>query len=286
MDNIWVILMCRGIKMKRILKMIISIILYLAVYMLMQLAVGYAFVIYTTINKVISGGNREDLINKMQSILLENTSQIILAAIILSLIIYSIVFAFKKKNLFKECRFKVIGIRQTAMIILVGAGIDMIINGVLGFVPVDKWFPSHQQVINSINAGKSFIFTVFIVGIAVPIFEELLLRGIVFNKLRENMNLNLAIIIQALIFGVYHGNMLQFIYASILGIFLGLTYVWTDSLWAPIIIHIFFNSSSLILSKILVEVNILLYILIGIILFSTGIRFLYKLTHKYEENFY
>lgn len=274
--------------MKRILRMIGNIIVYLITYMIMQFVAGYGILMFVMMRDAFLGKNVTLIINKAEQLLLDNTSPIIIIAIALSLITYIIIFALEKKSLFEECRFKVINVKQLAMIVLLGAGLDMIINGVLVFVPVDKWFPSHQRIVNSITTGKNFTLTLITVGIAVPIFEELLMRGLVFNELRKNMNLKLAILLQAFIFGVYHGNMLQFIYASILGIFLGIVYVWTNSLWAPITIHILFNSSSLILSKLSPEVNIVVYILIGAAIFAIGIRYLYKLTHTdlQKENFY
>ncbi|MCM8711832.1 CPBP family intramembrane metalloprotease [Clostridium sp. SYSU_GA19001] len=265
--------------MKRIFRMIVNIIIYLIIYMIMQFVVGYSILIFVMLKDLLLGKDMSFMKNKVEQLLLDNTSPIIIIAIALSMIAYIIIFALERKSLFKECGFKALNVKQFSMIILLGAGLDMIINSVLSFIPVDKWFPSHQEIVNSITAGRNFTLTLITVGIAVPIFEELLMRGMVFNELRRNMNLKLAVILQALIFGVYHGNMLQFIYASILGIFLGIVYLWTDTLWAPITIHILFNSSNLILSKITAEINILVYMLIGAAIFAIGIRYLYLLTH-------
>lgn len=265
--------------MKRILRMIGNMLVYLTIYMVMQFIVGFSIMIGILVKQTMQGNNIQMSAENLQKLLNQNTSPLIIIAIALSLIAYTLLFVLEKKNLFKECRFKLINFKQIAMVVILGIGLDMTINGVLSFVPVDEWFPSHEQVIESIMGGNSFVLTFLTVGILVPMFEELLMRGLVFNELRRNINLKVAIILQALIFGIYHGNMLQFIYASILGLFLGLAYVWTDSLWAPIIIHILFNSSSMILSRLAVNVNIIVYILIGIILFGTGLVILYKLTH-------
>lgn len=252
--------------------------------MAMQFVVGFGFVFYSVVNNELSSNSTVPTEQKALQALAQNTSQIIIVAIALSLIIYTVILALRRRTLLNECSFKMIGVRELATIVLAGAGLSMIIDSILSFLPVDKWFPSHQEIINSITGGNNFALTVLTVGVLVPVFEEILLRGLVFNELRKNMNLTLAIILQALIFGIYHMNMLQGIYASILGVFLGLIYVWTKSIYAPIIVHMFFNSSSLILSKLQPNINIFVYIAIGIVLFWAGIRMLYKLTHTHEKN--
>jgi membrane protease YdiL (CAAX protease family) len=271
--------------MKKNIFMIVNILIYLGVYMAMQFVVGIGLLLYFAVNEAVLGASADNIQLRSAEALEQNTSQIILIAISLSLIVYIVIFALKKRSLLEQCRFKLIGVKEIAMIVLASAGLSMIIDSVLSFIPVDQWFPSHQEIISSITAGKSFILTLLTVGVAVPVFEEILLRGLVFNELRKNMHVAVAIIIQAIIFGVYHWNMLQAIYASILGIFLGLVYVWTKSLWAPIVIHIFFNSSSLILSRLSPTINILLYLFIGIILFSAGITLTYRITHRNNMDF-
>lgn len=271
--------------MKKILKMIGVILAYLGTYMIMQFIVGFFILTIFIFKQTFLKKDLNDFIVGIENMLSQNTSQVLIISIGLSLIAYTLMFLAENKNILIECKFKLLSIKEIAMVIFLGLGLDMIIDGILSFIPVDKWFPSHQEIINSIMGGNNYALTFFTVGILVPIFEEMLMRGLVFNELRKNMNINLAIIIQALIFGIYHGNMLQFIYASILGIFLGLAYVWTKSLWAPIIIHMLFNSSSLVLSKASINVNILLYTLIGVVIFFIGFKYLYKLTHAYKDEY-
>lgn len=262
--------------------MIINILLYLAIYLGMQLTATIIllkfYLLNHSLNKSTTGLSQLQLVNMIQ----QNTSVILIIAIFLSLIIYSIILAIKHKNIFNECSFKLLGIKKIAAIIFAGLGTSMIIDSILSLVPVDKWFPSHQEVVNTITGGTNFTITILTVGILVPIFEEILMRGIIFNELRRNMNLVLALILQALIFGIYHGNLLQGIYASILGLFLGLAYAWTKSIFAPILIHMLFNSSNLLLGKLQFSVNLILYFVIGLTLFLIGYRHLYKLTHRHE----
>jgi len=59
-----------------------------------------------------------------------------------------------------------------------------------------------------------------------------------------------AIILQAIIFGIYHLNPVQGVYAALLGIVLGTVAEKTRSIWTAILVHVSFNSISTLLSKV------------------------------------
>jgi membrane protease YdiL (CAAX protease family) len=250
----------------------------------MQVLVVFGLVLAVIFKASVRGMRSTAILKLVENTIGQNTSQVIIIAAALSLIIYMIIFSLDKRNLFQECKFHKVHFSHLVLIFFLAIGISMIIDGILTFVPVDKWFPSYQQVVSSITSGNSFILTFTAVGIIGPVFEEILMRGLVFNELKRNINLKAAIVIQALIFGLYHGNPLQFIYAAILGLFLALVYEWTNSLWSPILIHILFNSSSLVLSKLTLRINILVYIAVGILFFFISIVYLYRLTHANRKS--
>lgn len=265
--------------MKKILRMTGNILVLLITYLMMQILVEFGLVVSIAFKAAAKGTRSSSILKLIENLLKQNTSQVIIIAAALSLIIYIVIFSLDKRNMFEECRFHKIRVNHIILITFLALGIGMTIDGVLTLLPVDKWFPSHQQVVNSLTGNNSFMLTFIAVGITAPIFEEILMRGLVFNELRRNINLKLAIVLQALIFGLYHGNVLQFIYATILGIFLALVYVWTNSLWSSILVHMIFNSSSLVLSKLAPRVNILLYIIVGLFFFFISLVHLYRVTH-------
>ena len=55
------------------------------------------------------------------------------------------------------------------------------------------------------------------------------------------MSQKAAIVIQALLFSLFHFNLAQMIPTFLLGIFLGICYLKFENLWAPILIHFSFN---------------------------------------------
>ena len=83
------------------------------------------------------------------------------------------------------------------------------------------------------------------IGVIIPICEELIYRGLIFMRLRQYCNVNLAIGISALLFAAFHGNIVQGIYAFVTGILFAYVYEKYGSLKAPMIVHISANLLSL-----------------------------------------
>ncbi len=82
-----------------------------------------------------------------------------------------------------------------------------------------------------------------ILGIAIlaPISEELLFRGIIQGELRRAFPEWAAVLIQGILFALFHGQAVQIAYVIIPGLALGALYALTRSIWAPIVLHIGFN---------------------------------------------
>ncbi|MGN0026401.1 MAG: lysostaphin resistance A-like protein, partial [Clostridium sp.] len=81
-----------------------------------------------------------------------------------------------------------------------------------------------------------------------PICEEIIFRGILFQKLKEIMPLFLSIIIQGFIFGIVHGSFIQSLLAGFSGILYALVYNYKKNLTLPILIHAFNNIFLIILN--------------------------------------
>ena len=83
------------------------------------------------------------------------------------------------------------------------------------------------------------------VGILVPLAEEIVFRGAILRTLLRLLPGNWhwgAILISALIFGAVHGNMVQFVHATLLGLLLGWMYWRTDSIVPGVVLHWVNNS--------------------------------------------
>lgn len=83
-------------------------------------------------------------------------------------------------------------------------------------------------------------------GILVPIMEEMVYRGLLYRRMREYLPMVMSIIGSAVLFGVYHGNSVQLIYATVIGIFLAYVFEAFRTVKVSIIFHVVANLTSVI----------------------------------------
>lgn len=102
-----------------------------------------------------------------------------------------------------------------------------------------------ESTFDTLQSGWLGILSIAIFG---PILEELLFRGAITNALLEKYTPTKAIIISALVFGIFHINLAQVVTATLIGLLLGWVYYKTKSLIPCILIHILNNSLSVFLS--------------------------------------
>lgn len=105
--------------------------------------------------------------------------------------------------------------------LVVGFGIC----GISGlWIMLAEQLPSLQKSVEAMNAGAENIaggnaFGTFMIAvIAAPVVEEILFRGIVLRSIRKFAPAWGAILISSVLFGVYHLNIVQAVYATLMGI--------------------------------------------------------------------
>lgn len=125
--------------------------------------------------------------------------------------------------------------------VLFAVAASHLLNILLIVLNVFDLFPTYQEGMGAAIEMQSGWTLLIVVGIIAPISEELIFRGLIQRRIRDYLGTVWAIIISAVIFGIYHGNMVQFIYATLLGVLLALLYEKTQSLWIPIAAHMAAN---------------------------------------------
>ncbi|MCL1788937.1 MAG: CPBP family intramembrane metalloprotease [Oscillospiraceae bacterium] len=88
---------------------------------------------------------------------------------------------------------------------------------------------------------SQWLIFLFFAGIVAPLAEEIIFRHILLKPLRK-LGDRPAIIITAVLFGVFHGNLTQFLYAAVAGVILGITAVKANSVKPAILLHMLNNS--------------------------------------------
>ncbi len=134
---------------------------------------------------------------------------------------------------FKEF-FKLLCISEALM--MAGNLIGNIINSVISaFIPGDVPNTTEDLIMNS------DIWIIILVAVIIgPIVEELIFRKFLMDKLGVYGD-RIAIVISALAFGIFHGNLYQLFYSVFLGFMLAYIYSRTSNIIYPIIMHMIIN---------------------------------------------
>ena len=93
----------------------------------------------------------------------------------------------------------------------------------------------------------TLIFFVVMAVVVAPIAEEILFRGILYPAIKQIGYPRVAVIGTALLFALFHVNLLTFASLTVVALGLIALYEFTDNLLAPITAHAVFNASNLIM---------------------------------------
>ena len=105
-----------------------------------------------------------------------------------------------------------------------------------------------KNVAKALYSDKLWL-QILVVGIAAPVAEELLFRGILYRRMRTWLSVGPSALAALLIFAAVHGNLLQALYAFILGALLVWIYERFAKLTAPIILHVSANLISILVQQ-------------------------------------
>ncbi|MGL4738240.1 MAG: lysostaphin resistance A-like protein [Cellulosilyticaceae bacterium] len=113
-------------------------------------------------------------------------------------------------------------------------------SGVINLVCL-PFFPEYTEEIGTLFVTQEPVLRFIVLVIGAPLVEEFLFRGKIQGYMEVVFGKHLAIIAQALIFGMVHPFGLQKIYASFLGIGLGYIRARDQKLVGPTIMHMMVN---------------------------------------------
>lgn len=135
------------------------------------------------------------------------------------------------------------------LLFVMGAAMSQIGNLIMVIVQLFLESAAYQENFSRIMEGKSLMEMVYWMGIVAPVAEEAVFRWLIYLRLRDYLKMPAAVLISSLLFGIYHGNMTQFIYAALLGLLFAYFMEMTGDLYASVLLHIGANVWSLLYSE-------------------------------------
>lgn len=155
-------------------------------------------------------------------------------------------FIFRRIKIWKLLPFEKAGFLKTAACALFGLAVCMLANipaNAVANIQKVFGFPGELPESPLTNDLPVLILYGITVAIIPPVVEELFFRGLVLQSLRKFGD-GFAIVASSVLFGLFHGNFVQFVFAFIAGLVMALVVVRTGSLWTSILIHFLNNGIS------------------------------------------
>ena len=168
---------------------------------------------------------------------------------ILSFIILWAIFKFiKKKSIIEYCNFSRISLKNSVLMVYIGIGGFIFNTALINISFIDRNFPEFDASLKYIYEGSFVIFAILSAVIIGPIYEEILFRGVIFNELRSNIPLPVAIIIQSIMYGVLFFNIPLGLFCFVAALLYSFIYIKLKTLWSLIILE-FVQTFSVLLSR-------------------------------------
>lgn len=174
-----------------------------------------------------------------------------LCKIIGSLIAIPVVFADYKRDLMLTGRYKQkeVFTKETwiniGFVIVITLFLSVALNNIISMSPLVSVSQEYQDA-NDAFYGSTIGLELLGSALITPFLEELLHRGVVFGRLRRMMGAMPSVLINALIFAGLHFNIVQFIYAFLLGVVFALFMEKSKRLYPAVIAHIVANGLAVI----------------------------------------
>lgn len=207
------------------------------------------------------GVNVDELSANMMSNIGEEITGIILVVagvLLLAVFIPWFYFGCGRRRITGESAKRVFSPRALLVTLVLAIGLNYGINCILQliYLAAPQLLNNYMELMENSGLGVNSWANAAAVILA-PLGEELIFRGVVFSYARRavagmrspRVAFWIANSIQALLFGVYHMNLVQGIYAFFIGLALGYLCQRYDSLIPGMLAHLVFNSMSTLLGE-------------------------------------
>ena len=138
---------------------------------------------------------------------------------------------------------------EVILLFLAGAGLAQYGNFLMMILQSFINSSTYQDSMTRITEGKSLLMMIFWMGIIAPVAEEMIFRWLIYLRLRDHFSVLVSAVISAAFFGIYHGNVLQAVYAFVLGGIFAWFLEMGGNKWTSVLMHIGANTWILIFSE-------------------------------------
>ena len=126
-----------------------------------------------------------------------------------------------------------------------GGILNLLWSGILQQLRIQDHFSNAVQ--EQLFAGQAMVQLLGL-GVLVPLAEELIFRGLIYTRIRKRIPAGAAIFFSALLFALFHGNVIQMIFAFPLALILAWLYERSGWFACPLAFHMGANLTAIVLN--------------------------------------
>lgn len=158
-------------------------------------------------------------------------------------------FALRRVPLSVGLPFGKVSLVKTLALVFVGIAGCMLANIPANIViNLERFFGFSGEIPDTPLNDDPVVQALYVLNIVVipPIVEEMMFRGMILQGLRRFGD-GFAVVASAALFGLFHGNFAQTVFAFLCGLVLGFVVIRTNSLLPSILIHALNNGTSVLI---------------------------------------
>ena len=145
--------------------------------------------------------------------------------------------------------------KRLPLLLVLGYCIQLLGSAIIAILSIGfpAFFSSYKEMIQSLSGTGIDWMTFVSISFIAPIGEELLFRGVTLHYAKKALPVRGAIIFQAALFGIYHLNIVQLVYATLIGLLLGALAERAGSIVPGIVLHAIINLCSYLVPSVFLD---------------------------------
>lgn len=126
--------------------------------------------------------------------------------------------------------------RMAVLTVILAFSVSLGLNALLTLTGFADSSQTYQKVADR-QYGVAFAAGLVLYGLISPFAEEVVFRGVIYNRLRRLYNPAVGVVVSGLLFGAFHGNLVQGVYGACLGMMMAYLYERSGRFLFPLLFH-------------------------------------------------
>lgn len=213
------------------------------VYFLIMQIIALCVSVYVSTRLVMENVSEAEMVTQATERIYQYNVQMTMASALIALPIIFFLFYRRQEKLQRKGN-------PAALLLMIPFGMTacLTVNMLISLSHLSELFPGYDELAETIFQGNIWLE---LIGVAVmpALIEELIYRGVIYRGFRRFVKPVWAALLSALIFGIMHMNVVQFVYAFLLGLLFAWVYETYQSILAPMLMHLSANALSVLITE-------------------------------------